>query len=962
MTTLASAEAPRFQVGSLVRARGREWVVLPQSSGDVLTLRPLGGASDGAIRLHLALEPIRPQPATFAPPDPAKSRSRTSGLLLRDALRLKLSAGAGPFRSFGNLAFEPRAYQLVPLLMALRQETIRLLIADDVGIGKTIEAGLIVRELLDRGEIARLAVVCPPHLCEQWQQELAQKFQIDAEIVRTGTAARLERGLPQGQTIFDHYPFTIVSLDFIKRPNRIDDFERACPECVIVEEAHGCVRTGGRQRQQRYELLRRLSGKAERHMIFLTATPHSGDEEAFHNLLGLLEPSFARLHEMPESEARRSLRERLAQHFVQRRRPDIKEWKDTTVFPDRETREATYLITGAWARLFDDVLTFAREMVGRTKDESVLRQRMSWWAALALLRCISSSPAAAALALRTRLKATIEGTEADQLAEIEEIAADTVLDGIDDDTLTADETVPAGTTEDAARDAKRLAGMIERAEALRGEKHDPKLAVVRQELERLVAAGFRPVVFCRYIATAHYLFAELAEALARKGAVVQVVTGELTPEEREERIRRFADAADDKTPVLIATDCLSEGVNLQAWFTAVVHYDLTWNPTRHEQREGRVDRFGQTAPAVRALMLYGENNPVDGAVLRVILRKAERIRKELGVSVPLPADTNKVMQTIMETVLLKTGGIARNAQQLTLDLQPLNAVEASLDPDWQSAKDKARATRTLFAQRRLRPEDVLPEWQKTADILGGPADVERFVASICERLGTPLHAERGTFRLAIDHLPGALKERLAAAGIDRPVSLVFDRPSVARTIHAHRAHPLVRTLADYVAEKALAGDDEIAARSAALFADTVTARTVLALVRLRSQIVIQRMDGEALRHLLAEECVAVQLRRDDAPLLLDDADGRRLLGAAAVKNMAPEQRTRMVERALADAAAAMPALTDLARARADALLADHTRVRDAAIGRREAKGYRIAVEPCLPVDLIGLTVLVPAQG
>ena len=222
--------------------------------------------------------------------------------------------------------------------------------------------------------------------------------------------------------------------------------------------------------------------------------------------------------------------------------------------------------------------------------------------------------------------------------------------------------------------------------------------------------------------------------------------------------------------MLIATDCLSEGVNLQALFTAVVHYDLTWNPTRHEQREGRVDRFGQTAPSVRALMLYGENNPVDGAVLRVILRKAERIRKELGISVPLPADTNKVMQTIMETVLLKTGGIARNAQQLTLDLQPLNAVEASLDPDWQSAKEKARATRTLFAQRRLRPEDVLPEWRKTADILGGPADVERFVATICERLGAPLHADRGAFRLATDHLPGALKERLAAAGIDRPVS------------------------------------------------------------------------------------------------------------------------------------------------------------------------------------------------
>jgi len=154
---------------------------------------------------------------------------------MRDSLRLKLRAGAGPFRSFGHLAVEPRAYQLVPLLMALRQETTRLLIADDVGVGKTIEAGLIARELLDRGEIERLVVICPPHLCEQWQEELASKFLIITEVVRTGTAGRLERGLPAGQSIFDVYPHTVVSLDYIKSERRRDEFIRACPEFVIVE-------------------------------------------------------------------------------------------------------------------------------------------------------------------------------------------------------------------------------------------------------------------------------------------------------------------------------------------------------------------------------------------------------------------------------------------------------------------------------------------------------------------------------------------------------------------------------------------------------------------------------------------------------------------------------------------------------------------------------------------------------
>ena len=172
--SVTTASAEQFRPGSLVAARGREWVVLP-GAGDanLLRLRPLGGAEDDATIIYLPLEAETPRPASFPPPDPNKTGAQTAALLLRDALLLKLRAGAGPFRSFGNIAVEPRAYQLVPLLMALKMDVIRLLIADDVGIGKTVEGGLIARELLDRGEISRVAVLCPPHLCDQWQEELA---------------------------------------------------------------------------------------------------------------------------------------------------------------------------------------------------------------------------------------------------------------------------------------------------------------------------------------------------------------------------------------------------------------------------------------------------------------------------------------------------------------------------------------------------------------------------------------------------------------------------------------------------------------------------------------------------------------------------------------------------------------------------------------------------------------------
>ena len=178
-----SSAAATFNPGSIVRARGREWVVLPQSETHVLYLRPLGGGEELPTVLAPALEREPVEPASFPPPKPEQSGTQMAGLLLRDALMLKLRAGAGPFRSFGNIAIEPRAYQLVPLMMALKQQTIRLLIADDVGIGKTIEAGLIAREMLDRGEIQRLTVLCPPHLCEQWQQELSNRFHIHPEIV-----------------------------------------------------------------------------------------------------------------------------------------------------------------------------------------------------------------------------------------------------------------------------------------------------------------------------------------------------------------------------------------------------------------------------------------------------------------------------------------------------------------------------------------------------------------------------------------------------------------------------------------------------------------------------------------------------------------------------------------------------------------------------------------------------------
>lgn len=296
MTTTDSTTV--FSVGSLVRARGREWAVQAGSDADFLVLRPLGGADQDQAGVFPELESV--ESASFAPPTPDDLGDHASARMLRDALRIGFRSSAGPFRSLASIAVEPRSYQLVPLLLALRQDTVRLLIADDVGIGKTVEAGLIASELLASGEAKRLTVLCSPALAEQWQSELRDKFGMSAELVLTSTAKKLQRGLGIDETVFDKYPITVVSTDFIKSQVRFDEFVKSAADLVIVDEAHTAVSDGSAlrstSRTQRHKLLQDLAKDRNRHLILVTATPHSGQEQGFNNLLELLDPKLPDLN------------------------------------------------------------------------------------------------------------------------------------------------------------------------------------------------------------------------------------------------------------------------------------------------------------------------------------------------------------------------------------------------------------------------------------------------------------------------------------------------------------------------------------------------------------------------------------------------------------------------------------------------------------------------------------------
>jgi superfamily II DNA or RNA helicase len=938
-----------FAVGSLVRARGREWVVLPESEPDMVIVRPLGGTDDEVTGILPSLESI--ESASLPPPDPNHPGDYRSARLLRDAVRLSFRNSAGPFRSFGRLACDPRPYQLVPLLMALRLDPVRMLIADDVGIGKTVEACLIARELLDRGEVQRMAVLCPPHLAEQWQREMQQKFNIEAELVLPSTARRLESVLGANESLFDVYPYVIVSTDYIKSDRRREDFLRACPELVIVDEAHTCAAAadGGAARHQRHQLLKGLASKADRHLILVTATPHSGKQDAFRSLLTLLDASFASLPDELGGQPNEPHRRRLAAHLVQRRRGDIDNYLDAaTPFPTRLQKEESYTLHPDYLKLFERALRYARGLV-QDQSGTVFRQRVRWWSALALLRSLASSPLAAAETLETRAG----GVDAASVQEADEIGRRTVLDPIDDEAAEGIDVVPGSDIEAAespdSASRRQLLEMARAARALSGNK-DFKLKKGIALVKELVSEGFNPIVFCRFIPTAEYV-AEALRAALPKNIEVAAVTGTLPPADRESRVGELAKA---QQRVLVCTDCLSEGINLQDAFDAVAHYDLSWNPTRHEQREGRVDRYGQESKVVRVVTYYGTDNRIDGAVLDVLLRKHQKIRSALGISVPVPADTEKVMEALLHGALLRG-----DATQLTLDIGDPEKNE--LHGEWEIAGDREKKSRTLFAQHTIKPEEVFGELKAVRDTLGAGVEVEQFVREALSGHGAVVaDAPNEAIRVRLDEVPAALKDAVGRQDEDtEQLLLKFALPVGRGVTYLHRTHPVVEGLASYVVDSSLdpvLSPSSIARRTGVVRTRTVARRTTLLLLRFRYHIVGR--SGGRDHALLAEDWqLAAFAGSPEAPQWLSSEKSEELLKATPHANVGQDQARTFLSRVTDQLAALQPALEGFARSRGDEILDAHQRVRRAAKGTGAAS-WRI--HPKFPVDVLGAYVYLPA--
>lgn len=949
--------------GSIVRCRNREWVLLPSDQPDMHLLRPLTGATDDIVAVHkilseriaFSLPEERIRPATFPLPTVEDLSDAAGAHLLWQAARLTLREGATPFRSLGRISIRPRIYQFVPLLMALRIDPVRLLIADDVGVGKTIEALLVARELLDRGEIKRLCVLCPPYLCEQWQKELSEKFNLDdVAVIRSGTVSQLERRKPRDQSIYQHFPVQVASIDFVKSDRNRHAFLLHCPDLVIIDEAHGvAVSSDSNQSQhQRHTLVREIAARQDRHLVLLTATPHSGVESAFRSLLALLNPDFGEWSTSSLSEPQRI---ELARHFVQRTRRDIEaDWEGDHCFPRRESADETYRLSKAYQDLFAKTYDFCSEIVKAGQELDRRQQRLRYWGALALLRCVMSSPAAAVAALEKRHDG-LTGYE-----EEPDLFRSFVFESAEDRTDDEQPTPPVEAVEStlADPDRRRLRDLGRLAKALLGSSNDTKLSRCAELVDGLLRDGFHPIVWCRYIATADSLAQGLQKALRRAHPNLRVVsiTGRTGDDERRAKVEELAS---HQPRVLVATDCLSEGINLQHAFNAVIHYDLPWNPNRLEQREGRVDRFGQKAKVVRCIRYFSPDSAVDGVVLEVLLNKAREIHRALGTHVPVPDESESVTEAVLNALFLRGRRDRIDSSQLELDLGIPRV--AAFHRRWELDAEREKINRTRFAQRALKPGEVRQELEATDEILGDPNAVREFVLAAAQRIGLGIKPDKRSdvFRVAVGAeatatLPEAITEALPRLKSgDWLVS--FTSPTPEGTEYLGRNHRFVATLARYLLEEALTRGGAAAASRCGVIRTRAVSRLANVLL-LRVRYLIHQPDRPPL---LSEEVLVTGYtpgKGSAAPDWLSEDDALRLLAEARPEaNLPMAEKRELTAAALAAWPSLQASLQEKINARARELEKSHKRVRQAV----SLRVRELTVEPQTPPDLLGLLVLQP---
>jgi SNF2 family DNA or RNA helicase len=559
--------------------------------------------------------------------------------LVAECQRIKLAGLSDPMLAVMTSDIQPLPHQLRAVYGELLPRTpLRFLLADDPGAGKTIMAGLYIKELILREDVKRCLIVAPGGLVDQWQDELYLKFGLAFEIFTPQFSETVF-----GASAFDQHPLLIARMDQLARnEDLLAELAKSEWDLVVVDEAHrmGAHYFAGKlEKTQRFQLGERLGGIA-RHLLLMTATPHSGKEDDFQLFLTLLDRDRfegkyrAKVHTADTSGVmRRMVKE------------DLLTFEGKPLFPERIAQTVPYELTELEQDLYEQVTTYVREGMNRAAKLDGKRRNTVGFALTVLQRRLASSPEAIYRSLQRRAErlerrkqevlaggavgepGVADGVGSDDFDEDEYSAEE--LEHIEDELV--DAATAARTVEELDAELLDLRDLIEAAARVRASDTDKKWSELRTILEDNTLAKSadgderrKLIVFTEHRDTLEYLARRIGSLLGRPEAV-QAIHGGVRRTQRRQITEEFTNNPDCQ--ILLATDAAGEGLNLQAAHL-MVNYDLPWNPNRLEQRFGRIHRIGQHE-VCRLWNLVAENTR-EGEVFLRLLEKIEEQRKAYG--------------------------------------------------------------------------------------------------------------------------------------------------------------------------------------------------------------------------------------------------------------------------------------------------------------------------------------------
>lgn len=810
-----SSQLPsNIQPGSVVQNRNRLWRV-DAMDGNVVTATPLDGNTGDRHRFYTPVENITE--GSLEPPDPEKLGNPEFQRLLNRAYRLSMLHGTAPLVSLQRSRVIPTEYQLTPVVMALDMPRVRMLLADDVGLGKTIETGLITSELLARNKADRILVVTPANLREQWRESFNYFFHIDADIISRRHRKAMEKEIPPGTSPWEHFSKLIVSIDYAKQSSVRHEILDQEWDLVIIDEAHQAAKPHESSPNQaidmqRWDFATDITDHAE-HCLLLSATPHNGYTDSFASLLRMLDVDAVAGPRYDPTIHRDVARN----HVVQRRRDDVKQWfsdaEGKSPFPTRDQDEVRITPTDYEKETYDAVREYGDLLMSSAQRSSSKSQTLARWSVIHFLKRALSSPAALRESLKNRqdklenrLEEIDEETEQNVIEETagisESMAQANALDDDPGEEYSEEELgerverVVAGDKAAIERELEVLDDVLEKAERIT-KTRDSKLQKLLNDTLPNRFQYPRVIIFTKYVDTLEYLEEQIKDSLSDETEVFTLF-GALNDAQRKERLQAFEASS---RGVLIATDVISQGINLQTVSNQIIHAEIPWNPNRLEQRNGRIDRYGQPEDEVVIRTMVVEDK-MDVAILEKLVQKANNIRQEYGFSPPYFGDDEGILE------LLKDEGVDAGVPQATLEefgggTNPSERESASVFDD--DTLDRIKSE-SFYGHTEVGLEEVQKRQEETHQRIGGQDTLEEFVKSA-------LNLFNCSYEMNVQgHLDiKVTSDRLQGPDIQREYEdVTFDPNEASQSSDTEMldvAHPLVQRLIEAVKETALTDED-----------------------------------------------------------------------------------------------------------------------------------------------------------